>query len=87
MSTGSNTTCRGPYIPSKNDELAFEGGSGSGSGETRRWVVHQGNCLQGCKNYVIEEESEFIRDVRTNRAKLRGFLSSKSLESSYISSL
>jgi len=85
MSTGSNTTCRGPYIPSKNDELAFEGGSGSG--ETRRWVIHQGNCLQGCKNYAMEEESEFSRDVRTNRAKLRGFLSSKSLESSYISSL
>ena len=56
MSTDSNTTCRGPYIPSKNDEIAFEGGSGSG--EKRRRVVHQGNCLQGRKNYVMEEESE-----------------------------
>ncbi|KAL9343155.1 hypothetical protein Peur_063586 [Populus x canadensis] len=35
---------------------------------------------------VMEEESEFGRDVKTNRAKLREFLSSKSLESSYIDS-
>ena len=35
---------------------------------------------------VMEEEREFGRDVKTNRAKLREFLSRKSLESSYIDS-
>ncbi|KAJ6370354.1 hypothetical protein OIU76_028597 [Salix suchowensis] len=35
---------------------------------------------------LMEEESEFSREVKTNRAKLREFLSSKTLESSYIDS-
>ncbi|KAG5226573.1 anthocyanidin O-glucoside 2''-O-glucosyltransferase [Salix suchowensis] len=35
---------------------------------------------------LMEEESVFSREVKTNRAKLREFLSSKTLESSYIES-